>query len=483
VLLALVTAYAGAVPIARSGVDALATQIDAALADKRLAGASVGLHVVALGSGRVLYSRNATTRLLAASNQKIITAATALRELGPAYEFKTTLFAAGAMDTQNGTLRGDLILVGGGDPSLGSPLVGEGPYDQFDQWARSLAGRGIRRVTGDVVAHDGFLDRVHVHPSWPRVQLWRPYCAPVSALSLSDNCITVNVKPAKQVGRLAVVGLDPAFSLLKTVNRCKTSSKRHAIWLERKDGSFTIRVGGHIRKTSRGYPGRVTVPEPALYTAHVLAEALRRGGIQVDGEVRLVSDADLAGRAQWQPLASRRVGLTRVLEVMLKKSQNTYAEHVIKTVGAERRQDGSWEGGLECAAGFLRGLRFDPEQFTLADGSGLSRGNCLSPAVICGVLEAMDRSELGETFRDLLPVSGMDGSLKRRLSSSPYKGKVRAKTGYLYRVGALSGYAETRTGTRVAFSIMINDFKDTGGNWAMKQIEDAVVRAIVDHAE
>lgn len=479
----LTTLLAQLVSVASQGAepDRLAREIDAVLAGKGLRGATVGVHVASPASGRVLCSRNGMTKLIVASNQKILTAATALRELGPRYEFETALFLSGEAGVDGGTLEGDLILRGGGDPTLGSWWVGEQPVEELERWAGLLAAAGVRRVTGDVVADDTFFDRQRVHPDWPSSQLHRPYCAPVSGLSLMDNCLRINVSPGARVGEPAILSLATDIPALTLTNRCSTLAKRPAIWFKHEPGSLGIEVHGRARHGSGVYVGEVTAPEPALLAAGALEGALRRKGITVQGKVRLADPTDVSGRAGWRRLAVRRTPLPKVLRVMLKSSNNMYAEHVIKTVGAETEGTGSWQAGLAQTEKMLRGLYFREHEFELADGSGLSRDNRLPAALMSSVLTAMDHSEHRDVFRGLFPVSGEDGSLAGRLADAGHKGKVRAKTGYLQSVGALSGYAETAGGKHLVFSILINDFK--GGNAAMKEIEDRIARAIVDYAE
>ena len=482
-LLLLLTAVAFLLTPARAAGDALARGIDAALADKRLRGATVGVCVQALGTGRVLYSRNAAAMLIPASNQKILTAATALRELGADYRFETALMAVDAQDARDGTLDRGLILRGGGDPTLGSALAGEEPLEQFEAWADALLAMGVRRVGGGLVVDDTLLDRRHIHPDWPEGQLWRKYCAPVSAASLGENCVTVTVKPGARAGDPAVVTLFPAVPFLKASNRCKTRQKSHTIWFAREADSLIITVGGSVRLGSSGYAGRVAVPHPALFTGAALAQVLEAKGIALEGAVRLAGAADLARREGWHALAVRHTPLDRVLPLMLAWSQNMYAEHVIKAVGARGGTPGSWQTGLARTAAMLAEQGFTAGSFELADGSGLSRRNRASAGLLCAVLVAQDRSESGKKLADMMGVAGVNGTLRKRLARAPYKGNVRAKTGYIRGVGALSGYANAKSGARVAFSILINDSSPPMPNWAMKEIEDRIVRAIVDHAE
>ena len=484
-LLAAALAAGGAMP-ARG--DALSHAIEAALSDKRLKGARVGVQVRALGSGRVLYGRNAADKFILASNQKLLVAATALEELGVDYEFRTALTAGDAQDAADGTLDGGLALRGGGDPTLGSPLAGEAPMEQFNVWADALAAKGIRRVKGDLIVDDSMLDRLHVHPDWPTSQLSRRYYAPVSATTLNDNCVAVTIAPGAEVGAPALVTMTPAVPFLKVVNTCRTRAKKarvkqNAIQLARAPDGLIIKVGGWTRLGSGAYTGKVAAPHPALFTGAALAQALKAKGIALDGTVRLAAPADLAGRAQRCILAERRTPIAKVLRIMLKHSHNLYAEHVIKTVGAGSGGRGSWKSGLARTAAMLRKLHYGPKDFDLADGSGLSRGNRASADLVCNVLVAMDKSPNGKVLPGMLSVAGVDGTLRRRMRTAPCKGRVWAKTGYLRGVGALSGYARAEGGARVAFSLLINDFKPSTHNWAMKEIEDKVVKAIVQHAQ
>jgi D-alanyl-D-alanine carboxypeptidase/D-alanyl-D-alanine-endopeptidase (penicillin-binding protein 4) len=154
----------------------------------------------------------------------------------------------------------------------------------------------------------------------------------------------------------------------------------------------------------------------------------------------------------------------------------------VKTLGAELRGEGSWEAGMEAVAEGLGRLGLDRREFRLRDGSGLSRNNAVTPAAMARLLVRMQRSEQGRLLRSLLAAPGCDGTLKHRLTDAPYRQSVRAKTGYINGVGALSGYATARSGVRVAFSILVNDSVNPVGTYSMRQTVDGLCRIIVDHA-
>jgi len=465
-------------PVVRG--DVMTERISAALSDPALRGASVGIHVRALDTGRLMYARNAASPFIVASNQKLVTAATAVSRLGGAYAFRTRLLVCGAIKGKQ--LKGNLILQGLGDPSLGGRYEDKSAEEVFRRWAADLRSRGVREVEGDIVADTSFFDDQRSHPDWPASTCWKWHQAPVSALSVNDGCVRVTCKPGPAVGAPAEVRITPDAPLVDLINVCKTSARKHLIWFDRKPGSWRITVGGNVRAGTAGYSDYATVPRPALLAAWVLRNALEAEGTTVRGTVRLMNESDERDKANWRELARHSSDLLPTLKRTLKHSINLYAEHVIKTVGAECRGEGSWSSGLSEAADLLRELGFSEADFTLADGSGLSAGNRLSPAVITALLVHMEKAYPWARFPELLPVAGDDGTLASRLTKPPYKGNVRAKTGYIAGVGALSGYAQTRGGTRVAFAILINDFRNSRGNYAMKQIEDRICRAIVDGA-
>ncbi len=442
--------------------------------------ARVGVHVVALSTGRVIYRRNSTERMTCASNQKLITAAAALEELGADYEFRTVLLSSGRVEA--GTLRGDLILRGGGDSTLGGRHDEQDAMAIFRQWARALRERGIRRIAGDVVGDDRFLDRQWYHPDWDPQQAWKWYYTTTGALSISDNCVMVTVRPGGSPGSQARVSLSPSSAPVGLNIRCATSSKRHSIWFARAPESATITVGGYVAADSDGYSHEVTVPEPTLYAAAAFMQALQEEGITVRGVARAIGTADFGTSRNATPLAVRRTPLLPVLRQMLQRSHNHYAEQVIKTIGAEAAGRGSWEAGTARAATMLRQMGFADREFRLADGSGLSRSNELTPALVASLLLHMRRSRYARIYEALLAVAGENGTLSNRLTDAPYAGNVRGKTGYLSGVGALSGYATTRSGLEVAFCILVNDSVNPPGTYSMRQTVDPICRAIVDHA-
>lgn len=452
--------------------------VGAALAKAKLAPGDVGVHVVSTRTGRVLYSVNGSKPFIPASNMKLLTAATAIEALGPDYEFATILFARGTVS--EGTLNGDLILHGGGDPTLGGRYDAEDALVIFGRWADVLKAKGITRVTGDVVGDDSFFDRTYRHPSWDRYPAWKWYYTTTSALSVNDNCVAVTVQPAGSSGAAALISVLPPGAPVRFANGCKTHAQKHSIWFDREAGSDEIKVGGYVRLGTQGYTHLVTVPDPPALAAAALRAALQTGGIAVDGRARAAAPGESAPAGS-PALCVRRTRLAPVLGTMLQYSHNHYAEQVVKVIGAETTGRGTWEAGLARMGDLAGRLGFRSSEFVLDDGSGLSRDSRMPPALLATLLVAMARSEAGGQFVGMLAVPGGDGTLGGRLLKEPYRSRLHAKTGYLNGAGALSGYARTQSGEEVAFSIIVNDDHNTPGTYSMRGIIDPLARAIVDY--
>ncbi len=464
--------------LARPGsASALESSLDEILSDNRLRGASVAVHVVRLNDKRVIYSRNADRPLIPASNQKIVTAIAALDILGDDYEFLTTLWMSGRI--QDDVLEGDLFIVGGADPTIGSPAIGEDPNAQFGRWARLLKGYGIASVAGDIIVDESMFDRSGVHPDWPSNQLSRHYSAPAGALSYHDNCVRVHVRPGTSVSDTAQITLFPPLSVFDTVNTCRTGSQSNIIRVERPEDSWQIRVSGEALHRTGGWSGLISVPDPALYTGKTFAHVLNQHGVAFQGEVikKGVEEHDQTGDLLL--LARRRAPLRKVLEVLLVESQNLYAENVLITIGAHKGETGSWQSGSEAVAAALKARGLAESDFAIADGSGYSRNNRITARAMSELLLQMYEESDSADFKHLLAEAGEQGTLADRLREHAYAGRVQAKSGYIAHVGALSGYARAASGQLLVFSIMINDF-GRGSNWDMRQIQDSIVKALID---
>ncbi|MEL7059227.1 MAG: D-alanyl-D-alanine carboxypeptidase/D-alanyl-D-alanine-endopeptidase [Acidobacteriota bacterium] len=441
----------------------------------------LGVHVTSLSDGEDIYTFRAETPRIVASNVKLVTSAAALDRLGPGFFFETPIAMRGVV--ADGVLDGDLAIVGGGDPDISGRHYFGDSFAVFREWAAALRARGIRRIEGDLVLVTGFFDEEEVHPDWPRGQLDRWYEAPVAALSFNANTVHVEVQP--EVGGTAHVRLDPPVQLFPVVGTVQVtdSARRQLVHIRRPataadaERRRTIELSGRIWRRSSGVGTWITVPDPTAYFGAVLRDALREEGIAVAGRTLAVDRLRPRADAPWQLLHVHRTDLLTALGVVNKRSQNFYAESVLKTLGARLCGEGSWEAGLRIVREFLDEVGIDGD-WSMVDGSGMSRRNRFTPRQITSLLRHMFDHRWGGEFLRTLPFGGeAESSLSSRFVDPPSRGNVFAKTGTLNGVSTLSGFAKARSGKIYVFSILLNS---TSASWRGQQAQDRIVQALID---
>jgi D-alanyl-D-alanine carboxypeptidase/D-alanyl-D-alanine-endopeptidase (penicillin-binding protein 4) len=220
----------------------------------------------------------------------------------------------------------------------------------------------------------------------------------------------------------------------------------------------------------------VTVDNPGEVFLAVLAEVLREQGIEVEGAVRLVT-ADEAF-PHLTPLLEHHSGLLAAIQVANKRSQNFYAEQILKTLGREMTGEGSFRRGAEVVTTFLEKQGFKPEQYRLRDGSGLSRENQLSAHFLTDLLVVMAHSPVADPYRESLAEAGVDGSMRNRLRDVNTSAKVFGKTGSLATVRALSGYVQSESGELLAYSFLMNG--PGAGTWRARSVQDEALKLLAD---
>jgi D-alanyl-D-alanine carboxypeptidase/D-alanyl-D-alanine-endopeptidase (penicillin-binding protein 4) len=432
-----------------------------------------GIRVVALKNDSVLYQRNADKYFTPASNTKLYSTALALLRLGPDYKFVTTVMAPG--DPVNGEIRGDLSLVGGGDPTMSwrkYPYerggVNEPPLAAIEAFADQIAAKGIRRITGDIIGDDTAWTWDPYPSGWAIDDQTWGYGAPISALMINENAIELRIRPADAEGQLARVSVLPALEYYWIDNRVLTQAGRRRIEVERQ--GRLVRVSGQLSAGGGDRTETLAIDDPALYAAYAFHEALTRRGVSIGGVPvarhrlpdepwRPVSGVELA-RRESRPLAE-------IVEVTNKVSQNQMADMLLRAAA-----DGTVKGGVEQLELLLSSIGVDRDDYSFRDGSGMSRLNLTSPIATIELLKHMWASPLRKVWVESLPVGGKDGTLESRFDGRPRGNAVQAKTGSLSHVNALSGYIESRTFGPVAFSIMVN--ASNGPSSVIRQAIDTI---------
>jgi serine-type D-Ala-D-Ala carboxypeptidase/endopeptidase (penicillin-binding protein 4) len=439
--------------------ESLQAQLDAALA-KFGPHASVGCRVLALPGGEVLYERNPDLSLTPASNMKLLTSAAALAILGPEYTYSTRVLATSPV--KNGTLRGDLILKGGGDPVLERP--------QLVELAVAIKGAGVKKVSGKLIVDDSRYvpDRLGDGWSWDDESYY--YQPQISALTVDRNVATLDILPGKKPGDAAEVRIAPIpnyFDLLQRPTTGVAGSGRTVDWT-RERARNAVRVTGSIAVDAEPLRERqVTMEEPQRFAGTLFRQELRRAGVAVKGEV---SDGSTPPTALL--LTERKSPPVRdIVKLFNKPSDNLVGELLLREIGLNAKGKGDAASGGSAIREWLESKGLDVRGLRMNDGSGLGRRNLVTARLVSELLKASEDEPWAPVWRDSLPLSGKDGTLRNRMKGTAAEGRISAKTGTLGGVSALSGFVTTTEGRRLVFSLLENNFPPSV---TPKAVEDEV---------
>jgi D-alanyl-D-alanine carboxypeptidase/D-alanyl-D-alanine-endopeptidase (penicillin-binding protein 4) len=432
-------------------------------------------------SGRRVFERNADRLFVPASNAKLVVAAAATLLLPPDFRFRTSVYTSGTI--AGGVLQGDLVLYGRGDPTLSDRFYPT-RYSAFEELADSLRAHGVTRVEGDLVGDASYFDSATIRPSWDSYDLAWWYAAPVTALGFNDNSADFLITPAAP-GLPPLITFEPDLGLVQFTNRARTVpvDSPRTIDFHRAPGTNAVWADGDVPADTRPWTENVSVADGPLWTATAFRHALESHGVTVSGRTRTTFDpsAHAAARLTEALAEHRSPPIGRIIEPVLRMSHNWYAELLLRTLGKERTGAGGWDSGLAVERRFLiDSLGADSTEFSLADGSGLSHANLVTPRVFVRILEAIRRRPRAASLRSALPVAGVSGTLRTRYRGSGLAGRVRAKTGSIANTNTLSGYLDTPQGTWT-FSIALNNHAEHGRE-ALKRI-DAIVAMLARRAE
>jgi D-alanyl-D-alanine carboxypeptidase/D-alanyl-D-alanine-endopeptidase (penicillin-binding protein 4) len=477
-------------PSATPAQHTLATRIDDWIGQPRFAHASWGIAVVSLDSGRTLYAHRADRLMRPASIAKLFTAALGLATLGPDYRFTTRLLATGPI--RHGHLQGDLILRGGGDPTLGTA-------DGAD-WAQQLAAQastqGLHQVNGDLIADDSAFSGPPFGAGWEAGDLQSWFAVPSSALSVDENTVRVTVSPGAAAGRPARITLEPAGGIARISGRIDTSAATAAadINLYRAPGSPVLHAFGSIPAAAAPARFRLAMDDPARQAASQLREALARRGIRIEGVVQVrhwpVED-------DHRPASARVLGelssppLMEILRRGLKRSQNLYLQNLLQAVGVREqalaetppatfRDSEAW--GIHALQELLQQIGIAPGESHIVEGTGLSRRDLVTPRAMVRLLVYLAVQPHAAELRQALPLAGVDGTLAWRMRGTAAAGNVQAKTGSMGGTQSLAGYVTTAGGERLAFAILLDNYRPGPGAPSPAREVDAIAVMLANGA-
>jgi serine-type D-Ala-D-Ala carboxypeptidase/endopeptidase (penicillin-binding protein 4) len=441
--------------------------------------------IVSLDTGQLIYEQNANKFVRPASNMKLYTVAAAFDRLTPDFHFVSSVYAKEKLD--DGKVKGDLVVYGRGDPSIAARFNNGDYFKGINDLADRIVAAGVKRVKGDLVGDESYFNGAPVGSGWEWEDLTWSYGAPVSALTINDNAIDLNVKPGDRLGApVTIITGPPSAAFMTIVNRATTSVRgaRSDLRIYRGLGANSVEISGTLPMGDAGFVGGVAIPDPALAFVSMLRDALVKRGVKIDGRVRTLNSqsggsmipripAGLQGVPGIMPEPPIEIAslpsptFNSIAAQTLKPSQNQYTELILRTLGRTQpilstdlltRDDE--ELGLNILKAFLRQAGVGDTEVALNDGSGLSRNDLISANTTIQLLTFMSRHKYFAQFREALPIAGVDGTLRSRMRGTPAEGNVRAKTGSLSSVASLSGYVTTAAGEHLVFSMMLNNYPE-----------------------
>jgi D-alanyl-D-alanine carboxypeptidase/D-alanyl-D-alanine-endopeptidase (penicillin-binding protein 4) len=480
---------AGGAPRARPRADVarFRARVEAALSEAHAQRAYWGVLVVDRDTGETLYELNADHFFRPGSNTKAFTTAFALATLGPDYRFHTTLDSRSSL-AEDGRLAGDLIFLGGGDPDLSNrkfPYAGkvehDGPVETIlAEMADAAVAKGLKEVDGDIVADDSIFPYDPYPAGWAVGDLFFTFGAPVSAIAFNENSISIEIRPGDHAGDPAGIVVEPGAATDTFGDEITTSAagEKPDFSVVRQPGLNFILLRGSMPLGHAPVKLDLAMTDPGETTARALKQLLEARGVRVTGGIRVhhappplrsVDVPVVLGSGRPDPPSSSYVlaehaspALLESIRLTNKISQNLHAELLLRTVGQLKTGVGTTDAGLWVEQDFLKAAGIRDGDAVLADGSGLSQNNLVTPRAMTELLLYAFRQPWGENFLSTLPVAGVDGTLENRMKGTAAAGQVQAKTGSLEHEHSIAGYATTLRGEHLVFAIFGNNNPQRG---------------------
>ncbi len=466
---------AGGVPWSARDIASLRKDLAKAMKGPALRGAHVGLLAIDTARGTTLVAQNADDAFQPASNFKLLVGSTALERLGPSFAFQTQVLAAGTI--ADGTLTGDLYLRGGGDVHLNAK--------DLDDAAAAIAKAGLTRITGQVVGDASRYDDQRYPDGWDYDDLPWDYAPVVTALSFDENVLHLYISPGAAPGEAGVLRADPVTSAITLDNRLTTGepgSKDTSVLTRPWDQPRTIRIGGSYPFGAKESGDiRPAAPDPAELAVAVFTQALATHGVTVVGGSQTGGVAPAGATVLWTHASEP---MPEYMADFWWPSDNLVGELFLKEIGAATAGlPGTSENGAKAERAFLTSIGVDPGTVTIADGSGLSNYDRITPRALVAILQHDWNGPNRELVLEALPVAGVSGTLRNAYKGTPAEKNVFAKTGSISHVRTVSGFIRTKRHGAVTFSFLVNDWIDQAPHASERLaiVRGAVLSEFVTH--
>jgi len=451
-------------------------QIQRIAGDEELTGSLISAVLVDAVTGEQLESFQPKTLACPASVWKLCTTAAALSEFGPDFRFTTELAHTG--EVKNGVMEGDLIVIGSGDPTLGSRHFEMGFDEVLDTWVEELTKLGIDSIAGNVIGNGGSF----AGQSLPRTRVWEDmgnyYGSGIFGLNFNDNTYFVSYSTPQDPGlRATVLSVYPEVPNIDIESEVVSDTRQADLaYIFGSPYSSKRIIRGTLPLGRERFVIKGSIPDPGIFTAFHLKKRLEERGMGVRGDFKSESDHFR------EPVTYRVISeiksptLARIVAHTNRESDNLMAEGLLVLLGVKIGNP-SLEGGLEVLRSYLKGIWGENSRFFAYDGSGLSRFTAVSAQQIADLLVRANRDEILKRYLiDALPSAGIDGSVKWFGRNTNLMRNALLKSGSMENVRAYAGTFSTYTGRQLVFAIEINNF-DLSSGAIRKKIEDWLVRA------
>jgi len=434
-------------------------------------------------NGEEIISLDGDQSLAPASGLKIFTSCAALCLLGEDYTFKTRIYYDSSIS--NGILNGNIYLVGGGDPALGSNLVMSSlPLDSLMmKLTKAVKEKGIKKISGSVLADELLFDNQNVPDYYPWIDIGNYYGAGTSALTINDNLYYLFFKPALQTGETAeVLRTEPLIPNLQFINYMKTGKEGSGDngYIYCAPGQYTAVLRGTIPAGVKEFSIKGSLPDPALFAVQYFSSYLNKNGIEVINPADKISSPIFYDENKLI-LTIISPPLKDIVYILNKKSFNLYAEHLLKTIGLVKEGKGSTDAGIRALKNFLESNRINIEGLDLYDGSGLSRTNTVTAKMMVKLLSFMTKQKGFNSFYNSLGIAGDPddiSSFKDFGANTILAKNARIKSGLINGVRSHSGYLKDRSGRLIAFSMIANNY--SGSVREVNEIHKKVLLMLAD---
>lgn len=426
--------------------------------------ANLSVMVKDLETGKVVMDHRAEKNTIPASTTKLVTTATALEILGPDFKFETKLQYDGAI--RDSVLNGNIYILGGGDPTLGSAFMGDSLF--LDKWVLAVKTLGIKKINGSVIGDATLFNTEGIVPKWSWEDMGNYYAAGAYGISIYDNTCRVYFKSGAVGSTPEVVRTQPEIPGLKfKVFMKATATDEDSAYFYGEPLSNERLVYGGIPANKSEFLSKADIPNPPLYAAQVLAQKLKDNGVdQTKSPSAEISDA----KVRTTIFTLQSPPLKDIIANINYKSNNHYAEHVFRYLSLQRATQAAATQSVPVIKDFWKKQGVDVNGLIMFDGCGLAPNNAISANFFVDLLEyEYKKSQYKEVFLASLPVAGQSGTIRKLLKGTRLEGKVQAKSGSIYGVQCFAGYINWNNKV-YAFAVLVNNYSGIRKN-AVEEIE------------